>query len=174
MTDTVDVIDELNAELMRHQRGIHLMRGLMAAWLPGNLDWGASQVLVNLVKSGPMRQGELAEYLLLDASTVSRRVGQLVALGYVERRPDPRDGRAVQLAATEQGKVLFARLKARREETMAHLFSTWPPEDVTEFLRLLRRLNDDLDRYRPALQATTAADPVPPFPAREAASSPTA
>ena len=36
--------------------------------------------------------------------------------------------------------------------------------DVAELGRLLHRLNDDMDVYRPLLARTTAADPVPPFP----------
>jgi hypothetical protein len=49
---------------------------------------------------------------------------------------------------------------------MRQILSTWPEEEVAAFLRLLSKLNDDLDTYRPLLARTTAADPVPPFPAR--------
>jgi DNA-binding MarR family transcriptional regulator len=158
--------DRLNAELVRHARLSHMLKTALAAWTPANVDWGAMQVLLHLVKDGPRRQGELAECILLDASTVSRRVGQLVALGYVERRPDPIDGRAVQLAATQTGEAVFEQFRARREEAMQQIFASWPPEEMSEFLRLLRRLNDDLEVYRPLLARTTAADPVPPFPGR--------
>ena len=58
------------------------------------------------------------------------------------------------------------RFRARREETMHQILSTWPGEDIALFLHLLSRLNDDLETYRPLLARTTAADPVPPFPAR--------
>ena len=160
------LIDQLNAELIRHQRLSHMLKTIMSGWAPADLDWGALQVLVHLVKDGPKRQGDLAEAILLDASTVSRRVGTLVKAGYVRRLPDPADGRAVQLAATEAGQAVFDRFRARREQTMREILSTWPGEDVAAFLRLLSRLNDDLDAYRPLLARTTAADPVPPFPVR--------
>lgn len=163
---TGPAVDQLNAELVRHARLSHILKTAMAAWTPANLDWGAMQVLLHLLKDGPQRQGELAGCLLLDASTISRRVGQLVKLGYAERRPDPADGRAVQLAATHTGHAVFQQFRERREEAMRQVFSTWPPDEVAEFLRLLRRLNDDLEVYRPLLARTTAADPVPPFPTR--------
>src|SRR3712207_3157824 len=108
-----DVVDQLNAELVRHARLSHILKTAMGAWTPANLDWGAMQVLLHLLKDGPQRQGELAGCLLLDASTVSRRVAQLVKLGYAERRPDPADGRAVQLVVTQTGREVLQQFRAR-------------------------------------------------------------
>ena len=158
------LIDRLNAELVRHLRLSHSLKTIMSGWAPADLDWGALQVLVHLVKEGPQRQGELAERILLDASTVSRRVATLVRLGYAQRLADPVDGRAVRLAATDAGVAVFDRFRARREETLHQILATWETSDAAAFLRLLTRLNDDLDTYRPLLARTTAADPIPPFP----------
>ena len=162
--DPHTLIDRLNAELVRHLRLSHSLKTIMSAWAPSDLDWGALQVLVHLVREGPQRQGELAERILLDASTVSRRVATLVKLGYAQRLADPVDGRAVRLAATDAGREQFDRFRARREETMRQILATWDTADVAAFLRLLSRLNDDLDTYRPLLARATAADPVPAFP----------
>jgi DNA-binding MarR family transcriptional regulator len=167
------LIDRLNAELVRHQRLSHSLKTIMSGWAPSDLDWGSLQVLVHLVKDGPQRQGELAECILLDASTVSRRVAALVKLGYARRLPDPVDGRAVRLAATDAGVEVFDRFRVRRAETMHQILSTWPADEVSAFLTLLSRLNDDLDAYRPLLARTTAADPIPPFPVRGTPGSPT-
>lgn len=168
--DPGTLIDRLNAELVRHLRLSHSLKTIMSGWAPADLDWGALQVLVHLVKDGPQRQGELAEILLLDASTVSRRVAALVKLGYARRLADPVDGRAVRLAATDAGTAVFDRFRARREETLHQILATWETPDVAAFLRLLSRLNDDLDTYRPLLARTTAADPIPPFPGSAARS----
>jgi len=162
--DAHALIDRLNAELVRHLRLSHSLKTIMSGWAPADLDWGALQVLVHLVKDGPQRQGELAESLLLDASTVSRRVAARVKLGYAQRLADPVDGRAVRLAATDAGVAVFDRFRARREETLHQILATWETSDAAAFLRLLTRLNDDLDTYRPLLARTTAADPIPPFP----------
>ena len=159
-----DTISQLSAELIRHNRLSQALRALMAAWAPGNLDWGATTLLALMVKGGPQRQGELADCALLDPSTVSRRVGQLVQQGYVERRADPADGRAIQLVATDAGQAVFAGIARRREAVMREMLLRWPQEDVDELVRLLGRLNDDVEQYRPVLQRTSASDPVPPFP----------
>jgi DNA-binding MarR family transcriptional regulator len=163
------LIDRLNAELVRHQRLSHSLKTIMSTWAPSDLDWGALQVLLHLVKDGPQRQGELADAVLLDASTVSRRVATLVRLGYAQRLPDPVDGRAVRLAASDAGLEMIQRFRVRRAETMHQILATWDAGDVAAFLRLLSRLNDDLDTYRPLLARATAADPVPPFPGHRAA-----
>jgi DNA-binding MarR family transcriptional regulator len=168
--DPDTLIDRLNAELVRHLRLSHSLKTIMSGWAPTALDWGALQVLLHLAKDGPQRQGELAEGLLLDASTVSRRVAALVKLGYAQRLADPVDGRAVRLAATDAGVAVLDRFRARREATLHQILATWETPDVAAFLRLLSRLNDDLDAYRPLLARTTAADPIPPFPGSAARS----
>jgi DNA-binding MarR family transcriptional regulator len=161
-------VDRLSAELLRHARLTHVLKTILSSWAPSNLDWGAYGLLLHLVKDGPRRQGELAESVLLEPSTVSRRVGQLVQLGYVERRADPGDGRAVQLVATAAGQAVFDQLRARREEVFRQLLGRWDDDDVEDLAVLLTRLNDDLETYRPLLVRVTAAEPVPPFPARPA------
>ena len=160
----IDVVDRLSAELLRHARLLQALRSILSSWSPGGLDQGAYMLLMHLVKQGPRRQGELADCLLIEPSTVSRRVGQLVGLGYVERRADPVDGRAVQLVATAAGHAVYEGVRVRREQMMQQLLARWDAEDVAALERLLRRLNDDLDEYRPLLARATAAEPVPPFP----------
>lgn len=161
-------VERLTSELGRYNRLAHRLKAQLSAGAPTGLDWGAFTLLIFLVKNGPQRQGELAELALLDPSTVSRRVQQLVQLGYVERRPHPVDGRAVQLAATPPGEAIFERIVARRHELMAGILTRWPGEDVDALSRLLERLNDDLEIYLPSLQRTSATDPLPEFPPSDA------
>lgn len=139
---------ELATELGRHARLLHVLKARMAGWAPAGLDGAAFGLLMSLVKCGPTRQGELAERSMLDPSTVSRYVGQLVKVGLVTRRPDPADGRAVQLVATEQGQAVGAEAMARREELVAGLLENWSDEDARTLVRLLRRLNDEMDPRR--------------------------
>jgi len=82
-----DAVAALGAELVRHARLLHLVRAHMATWAPEGLDGAAISLLMQLVKCGPRRQGELADVAMLDPSTVSRYVGQLVRRGLAERRP---------------------------------------------------------------------------------------
>jgi DNA-binding MarR family transcriptional regulator len=141
----------LNNELSRHQRILHVLKSGMATFVPEGLDAAAFGLLLTLVNCGPRRQGELAEMLLLDPSTVSRHVGQLARAGYVQRRPDPQDGRAVQLVATDDGERVAREIGKRRHAVISQALAGWAPDDVRRLVALLGRLNDDLDAVRPRL-----------------------
>lgn len=164
-------LDELVAELVRHSRLLPLIKAHAAVEVPPGLEHGATLVLAHLVTDGPLRQGELSEVALLDPSTVSRRVGQLVAHGLVERQSDPDDGRAVRLAATDAGRALFERVRARRRELMDLALAGWSDADLEELVRLLRRLNDGIAAVaRPT--ATRPADERPGAPGVQAGDAP--
>jgi DNA-binding MarR family transcriptional regulator len=150
----------LTQELARHGRLLHAMKATMSVLVPEGLDAAAFAVLLTLVRCGPRRQGELAEMSMLDPSTVSRYVGQLARAGYVERRPDPQDGRAVQLAATDAGASVAHEIGARRQKAIVSALASWDPADISTLVTLLARLNDDLDAFRPHLVRTVADPPA--------------
>jgi DNA-binding MarR family transcriptional regulator len=150
----------LSQELTRHARLLHVMKAQMAALVPAGLDAAAFPLLHTLVRCGPRRQGELAEQALLDPSTVSRYVGQLARAGYVERRPDPQDGRAVQLAATEAGTAVAHELGARRQAAVAEALGGWEHTEIERLVALLGRLNDDLEAFRPQIVRAIVGPPA--------------
>jgi len=146
---------ELSEELIRQARLLHGLRAHLGSWTTAaGFDWAAFLLLANLIRSGPQRQGELAGCAMLDPSTVSRHVGQLVRAGYVERRPDPLDGRAVQLVPTAAGREVFERVEQRRNGVLCAILSGWGDDDVGTLVTLLRRLNHAFETYRPAPPAT--------------------
>ncbi len=69
-----------------------------------------SQALKNLVDGGPTRPQTLADALFLDKSTTSRVLEALERKAYIRRAPDPSDGRAHLVEATEAGRALFSRI----------------------------------------------------------------
>ena len=140
---------ELTHELGRHARLLHAMKAHLAPFLPEGLDVAAFPLLLTLVREGPRRQGELAELSFLDPSTVSRHVAQLARSGYVQRRPDPQDGRAVQLVATEDGERVTHEIWQRRQELLTEALGSWDAADIRTLVHLLSRLNDDLEARRP-------------------------
>jgi len=111
--------------------------------LDARLDSSAYIALTRIADCGPMRAQTLAGRIGLDKSTVSRLVSTLAELGFVERVPDPDDGRAFQLRLTRDG---AARLRAVREERRAELWrllAAWSEEDRATFARLLTSFNND-------------------------------
>jgi len=82
---------------------------------------------------------EIATGLGLTAPTVSVGVRRLEAMGLLERRPDPQDGRAIQLFLTEQGQALHQRARAFRREKMRRMLTGLTPEERTTLLALLEQ-----------------------------------
>lgn len=75
-------------------------------------------LLSHVVKLGPVRPGELAGHMEMDASTLTRNLQPLVAQGWVEIGPGD-DGRSRFVAATPAGRE--KRAEAQREWKRAQL-----------------------------------------------------
>jgi MarR family transcriptional regulator for hemolysin len=93
------------------------------------VDLGLTQAqwraLAHLSRQEGTRQAALAERLEVQPITLARQLDKLEAAGWIERRPDPEDRRAVRLYLTPKTKPLLDRiwtLAGRiREEAMAGL-----------------------------------------------------
>jgi DNA-binding MarR family transcriptional regulator len=64
-------------------------------------------IFANLRRKG-VRLTDLANRAQLSLAATSEFVSELEQLGYLERRPDPSDGRAKLIVPTQQGLALFA------------------------------------------------------------------
>lgn len=98
--------------------------------------------LEELVEKGQSRSQTLAEALLLDKSTTTRVVDALVRKGYVKRRPDPDDARAVSLCATTEGRKLYHKINRELIQQQAELLHEFEPSlrnGATEVIRKLTR-----------------------------------
>ena len=72
----------------------------------------------SIVTLGPIRPGDLAGHMEMDASTLTRNLQPLVAQGWVEVGPGD-DGRSRLVTATDTGRI--KRTQAQREWKRAQL-----------------------------------------------------
>ncbi len=70
-----------------------------------------AQILVHLVRRGSARVGTLADEIAVTQPTASDSVAALMRKGYVERRPDPDDGRATKLHARAAARRAVAEME---------------------------------------------------------------
>jgi DNA-binding MarR family transcriptional regulator len=70
------------------------------------------QAIAYLRRSESINQAALAELMEIQPITLARLVDRMAAAGWVERRPDPRDRRAVQLFLTEKTQPILANMRA--------------------------------------------------------------
>ncbi len=91
---------------------------------------------------------EMALGLGLTAPTVSVSARRLEAAGLVERRPDPQDGRAIQLLLTTQGQALHQRALAFRREKMQRLLAGLSLPERATLLSLLEQALNAAEKER--------------------------
>src|SRR5947209_1302225 len=112
---------------------------------PDAVERATYLLLVHLVKGGPRRAGALAEAVHSDPSTISRQIGHLVKLGFVERTADPVDGRATLLAATTEGRRVFEENRRLRNERFAQILADWSGPDRAALAAMLARLTNSIE-----------------------------
>lgn len=145
--------DRLGAELIKLNRLLERAHARFSAQYQDGVERAAFLLLVHLVRTGPQRLSALAEAVHSDVSTVSRQVAQLVGLGLVARRPDPSDGRASLLAATDLGVESYEAKRRRRNANMAGVLAGWTDADRGALVELLARFNVDYENFH--LRGTT-------------------
>jgi len=77
---------------------------------------------ITLLGEGDLRPTDLADHLGISRQACNQAIKQVVTAGYIERRPDPSDGRARRLRLSAEGKRLRrdgARIVARLDREFA-------------------------------------------------------
>ncbi|WP_101258470.1 MarR family winged helix-turn-helix transcriptional regulator [Streptomyces barkulensis] len=127
-------------DLARELGSVGTVRRELARNLPHDCPPGSAAVLALLGRHGEMRMTRLADLMGIDMSVTSRHVAHAVERGWVDRRPDPLDGRVRLLRLTGDGEGMLTEMHRRTSETLAHLLGDWPEEDVARLTELLTRL----------------------------------
>jgi len=99
-----------------------------------------AQVIPNLPPDG-LRMSELAARLRLTLQRAGQLVGELEEVGYLERVPDPSDGRAKRVIFTRRGRTLIRDIDEITRATTEHFAS----QVGKDRFKLLCELLEELD-----------------------------
>jgi DNA-binding MarR family transcriptional regulator len=88
-------------------------------------------VLHTLSRKGPMRLTELTATEQMTQPAITQMVRRLEDDGLLERRADPRDGRAVLVQLTPRGALVIEARRAARVEWLTNLLDRLSPEERT-------------------------------------------
>jgi DNA-binding MarR family transcriptional regulator len=158
-SETVDRLTSSISQLLRVGRHVSVRA---AGHLYGELPpfgWG---LLIPLERDGDQRCSALAAHAGVDVSVASRQLAVLERLGYVERRPDPQDGRAALLRLTDAGADALTAARTLRSDWALTALVGWDEADARQLSGLLDRLVADLESAGiPASAAAHAAVPNP-------------
>ncbi|MFE3293081.1 MarR family winged helix-turn-helix transcriptional regulator [Rhodococcus sp. NPDC059234] len=91
------------------------------------------------------RPSALAEELRVTQSALSRQVSHAESLGYVQRMPDPVDGRATLLSLTESGAEALRIHREAQLDRLRTAIADWSEEEVADLVGRLDRLHAALD-----------------------------
>ncbi|WP_223198775.1 MarR family winged helix-turn-helix transcriptional regulator [Solihabitans fulvus] len=118
-----------------------LSRLLRRTGSPG-LGPGAVSALATLARCGPMRLGDLAAKEGVAPPTLSRIVAALVEAGYVQRDPDPQDGRAWLASPTPEGERMASGVRSARVHELQRRIERLDPGHFASLVTALEALEE--------------------------------
>jgi DNA-binding MarR family transcriptional regulator len=95
----------------------------------GDLTFSQLSALTSLQLAGALTPRELADVERVQPPTMTKIVGKLEERGLVARTPHPTDRRQVILAATEQGRAVYAQFERIRDEWLAQRLAELTPDE---------------------------------------------
>jgi DNA-binding MarR family transcriptional regulator len=135
---------------LEHEVGVLIRRvrrviGERARMVHPDLQPASYLMLTFLATEGPQRSSVVSERFNVDKGAISRQVQQLVDLGFVERTPDPADGRAMKLGVTDEGRRRLNDTSRQRRKLLDERLSGWSDDELAAFVTALGRYNRTLD-----------------------------
>ncbi|MGN9055325.1 MarR family winged helix-turn-helix transcriptional regulator [Bariatricus sp. HCP28S3_A7] len=122
---------------MNVQSVIHLIE-------PLKIKPGQAGILLFLRKAGPLSQREIADHIGVKPPSVTVAIQKLEKLGYVERRPDTKDQRIVNIQITDKGMECTEKLMLFVEQADAVLFKNMSVEEKLLLRRLMLQMRENL------------------------------
>jgi len=104
---------------------------------PSGLGPGSLSTLATVVRSGPIRLGDLAAREGIAPPTLSRILTALEEAGYLTRTPDPTDGRASRAEPTPAAVELISGATSSRAELLRARMQALPAPELAALLRAL-------------------------------------
>ncbi|MDU4696630.1 MAG: MarR family transcriptional regulator [Paenibacillus sp.] len=89
----------------------------------------------------------LAEKLEVKPSAITVMIDRLVQSGYVERRHDEKDRRAVLLSVTERGAEVLAEARKKSREVLKNQFSVLSEQELEMMITILEKLSKNHKSY---------------------------
>jgi DNA-binding MarR family transcriptional regulator len=145
LTSRQDTLRDLEREVGVLIRRVKRVIGQRARAVDPELQPPSYLMLGWLVDRGPVRASVMAEEFAIDKGAISRQLQHLVDLGLVDRSPDPADGRASLVAASEHAVRRLEQVADARRHLLEERLDEWSAEDLTQFAELLGRYNRTLN-----------------------------
>lgn len=126
----------------RHLALLHrqMMKELERELAPLELGPGRYLYLFGLYIRDGRKQQELADVIGIDKAAVTRALSRLEQSGYIVRKDDQEDRRAIRVYLTPKGRNLQPQLEAAAIDCIETMTSTLDTDERTELRRLLAKM----------------------------------
>ena len=104
------------------------------------------EVMFVLRDAGAISMTEIARLLFLSKPYMTNLIDKLEKDGFVERQPDKRDRRIINIALTHEGRRAIEEHRALLEENIGKIISRLPDNDLSELSQITLRLKDILSK----------------------------
>ncbi|HYC36579.1 MAG TPA: MarR family transcriptional regulator [Usitatibacter sp.] len=91
------------------------------------------------------RQHELAEILVVNRASAGSVLEKMERSGWIERKPDPDDRRAMLVSLSRAGKAKLAEVRGPYYELLGRIFEGVPKRELQELILLCDRLRRRID-----------------------------
>jgi DNA-binding MarR family transcriptional regulator len=145
MTSRADSLRHLEREVGVLVRRVRRVIGERARSVHEDLQPASYLMLAWLADEGPARAAEMVETFGIDKGAVSRQLQHLADLGLVERTPDPADGRASLVVASDDALRRLADVAEHRRKWFDEQLGDWTTDELAHFAGLLERYNASLN-----------------------------
>ena len=104
--------------------------------------------VLRVLRGGPRRITELATVERVTQPAITLLVNRLAERGWVERVPDPSDGRAVLVSLTAAGEEVFERLRAEYRALLHEEMASLEDGEVETLAAAVAILDNLIDRLK--------------------------
>ena len=115
----------------------------------GGCHRGQARVLTAVALKEGINQKELAFVLGIRPQTLGAMLQKLEDRGMVVRTKSATDGRAIEVALTDEGRERAAKIAERRAVAAADMFAVLTDEEKEQLSGILDKLTAELDKHRP-------------------------
>ena len=107
---------------------------------------GQLPVLYMLRNGAEMSQKDLAKFAKIEQPSMAQMLARMERDGLIRRTPDPTDGRSSLVSLTDAARERLPAARQALEEGREVVLAGFSADEVQTLLRLMRRLNQNLDR----------------------------
>jgi len=104
------------------------------------------EIMKTLEEVGTLHVTEIGERLQIPRPQMTHLIDKLVALDMVERRPDSKDRRIINIALTSKGRTLLKKHRRMIEDAIKKSLTSLTDEELEELSTSLRKLRQILSK----------------------------